>query len=56
MDNLHGQDCAYPALERLPDGTFIATTYGHWTEGQAPYIVSVRFTLSEIDARAAELG
>jgi hypothetical protein len=55
MDNLHGQDCAYPALELLPDGTFVATTYGHWTPGDAPYVVSVRFTLAEVDARAAKL-
>ena len=56
MDNLHGQDCAYPALELLPDGTFVATTYGHWTQDQAPYIVSVRFSLTEIDERAKKLG
>ena len=56
MDNLHGQDCAYPALELLPDGLFVATTYGHWTQGEAPYIVSVRFTLAELDERAAKLG
>jgi hypothetical protein len=56
MDNHHGRDCAYPALELLPDGTFVATTYGHWTKDQAPYVVSVRFKLSEIDARAASLG
>jgi hypothetical protein len=55
MDNLHGQDCAYPAVELLPDGTFVATTYGHWTEGEAPYIVSVRFALGEIDERAERL-
>jgi hypothetical protein len=36
----------------LPDRTFVATTYGHWQEGQPPYVVSVRFKLSEIDARA----
>jgi hypothetical protein len=47
MDNHHDWDCAYPALELLPDGTFVATTYGHWTPGQAPYIVSVRFKLEE---------
>jgi len=52
MDNHKGADCAYPALERLPDGTFVATTYGHWTEGEAPYIASVRFKVEEIDARA----
>lgn len=45
-------DCAYPGLEVLPDGTFVATTYGHWTKGEEPYIVSVRFKLDEIDARA----
>jgi len=53
MDNRHGWDCCYPGLEVLPDGTFVATTYGHWTEGQPPYIVSVRFRLAEIDAMAA---
>lgn len=55
MDNHHRWDCAYPAVERLPDGTFVCTTYGHWTEGESPYIVSVRFTLDELDARAAKL-
>ncbi len=49
MDNHRGADCAYPGLERLPDGTFVTTTYGHWTRGQSPYIVSVRFKLKEID-------
>jgi hypothetical protein len=32
----------------------VTTTYGHWEEGQPPYIVSVRLKLSELDARAAE--
>jgi hypothetical protein len=52
MQNHHQSDCAYPGLELLPDGTFVGTTYGHWTPGQAPYIVCVRFRLDEIDARA----
>ena len=52
MDNLKDYDCAYPALELLPDGTLVATTYGHWQENQPPYVVSVRFKLSEIDAKA----
>ena len=43
---------AYPGLELLPDGTFIATSYGHWTATEAPYVVSVRFTLSELDGKA----
>lgn len=51
MDNHKQADCAYPGLEVLPDGTFIATTYGHWIEDEAPFIVSVRFKLEEIDAK-----
>ena len=33
--------------ELLPDGTFVTTTYGHWTEGEAAYVVSVRFMKRE---------
>jgi len=51
MNNHHQWDCAYPGVELLPDGTFVATTYGHWDQGQPPYVVSVRFTLAELDAR-----
>lgn len=51
MDNHHRWDCAYPAVEVLPDGAFVVTTYGHWVEGEQPFIVSVRFTLDELDAR-----
>lgn len=47
-------DCAYPGVEVLPDGTFVATTYGHWIEGEMPYIVSIRLTLSELAARARQ--
>lgn len=53
MDNHHQWDCAYPGVEVLPDGTIVTTTYGHWTEGEEPYIVSVRLTLAELDAMAA---
>jgi hypothetical protein len=52
MDNRHASDCAYPGVEVLPDGTFILTTYGHWTENEPPYIVSVRLRLSELDTMA----
>jgi len=51
MDNLHKWDCAYPGVEVLPDGTFVTTTYGHWTTNQEPYVVSVRLKLSELDER-----
>lgn len=54
MDNTKGADCTYPGIEVLPDGTIVTTTYGHWTEGEAPYIVSARFTLAELDAKAAK--
>ncbi|MBI5851669.1 MAG: exo-alpha-sialidase [Planctomycetes bacterium] len=50
MDNRHGWDCGYPGLERLPDGSFVATSYGHWVEGEPPFVVSVSFTLAEFDA------
>jgi hypothetical protein len=53
MDNKNSWDSTYPGLELLPDSTFVTTTYGHWTEGEEPYIVSVHFTLEELDARAA---
>ena len=56
-DNHQGADCAYPAIEVLPDGTFVAITYGHWTPGAEPYILAVRFTLEELDRiRAANRG
>ena len=50
-DNHHAWDCAYPGVEVLGDGTVLATTYGHWDAGKSPYIISVRFTLEEIDRR-----
>ncbi|MBC8182858.1 exo-alpha-sialidase [candidate division KSB1 bacterium] len=49
MDNFHKWDCSYPGVEILQDGTFVITTYGHWTEGEAPYIMSVRLRLEELD-------
>jgi hypothetical protein len=53
MDNHNAWDCAYPGLELLPDGTFVTTTYGYWTAGEQPYVVSVRVTMSELDKLAA---
>ena len=53
MDNHVRADCAYPGVVILPDGTIVTTTYGHWTPGEQPFIVSVRLKLEEIDARAA---
>jgi hypothetical protein len=50
MDNTCSADSAYPGVEVLPDGMFVLTTYGHWTKGEQPYIVSVRLKLEELDA------
>ena len=49
-DNKKGSDCAYPGVEVLPDGTIVTTTYGHWSQDQQPYILSVRLKLEELDA------
>ena len=46
-------DLGYPGLELLPDGTFVATTYAVLNEGEKNSVVSVRFNLEEIDAKAA---
>jgi hypothetical protein len=54
-DNTKGYDCAYPAVELLPDGTILATTYGHWDQGKQPYILCVRFTMDDLDAMASKL-
>lgn len=51
-DNHVRGDCAYPGVEVLPNGTFVLTTYGHWTEGAQPWILSVRLRLEELDAKA----
>ena len=52
MDNKKGHDTTYPGVEILPDGTFVTVTYGHWTQGESPYIMCSRFTLEELDAKA----
>ncbi|MEO1615261.1 MAG: sialidase family protein [Planctomycetota bacterium] len=51
-DNQKSYDTAYPGVEILPDDTLVTTTYGHWSSGQSPYILSVRLKLSELDAMA----
>lgn len=51
MHNTWGWDCGYSGLHCLPDGTLVATSYGHWTDAQEPYILSVRFKLADLDTR-----
>lgn len=48
MDNHVRADCAYPALEVLADGTILATTYGHWTPGESPWIAALRIEPAEL--------
>ncbi len=51
-----GWDCGYPGVERLPDGTIIATTYIKYEAGSAKHsVVSVRFNVKELDARVKAL-
>ncbi len=54
MHNTKGGDCAYPGVLLLPDGTIVTTTYGHWTQDEPPYIVTVRLKLAELDALARQ--
>ena len=46
-------DTGYAGLELLPDGTFVSTTYCVLKKGEKPLVVSVRFKLQDIDAKAA---
>jgi hypothetical protein len=50
-DNLKAADCGYPGVEVLPDGAIVTTTYGHWVSGEAPYVLSIRLRLRELDER-----
>ncbi|MEZ5302200.1 MAG: sialidase family protein [Verrucomicrobiales bacterium] len=52
MDNKKGWDTTYPGVLLLPDGTIATTTYGHWEAGHAPYIMTVRLKLAELDELA----
>ena len=46
-------DTGYAGLELLPDGTLVSTTYCVLEAGEMPVVVSVRFTLEEVDAAAS---
>jgi len=53
LHSFAGRDCGYPGLERLPDGTFVATTYIKYRDGADQHsVVATRFTLAETDGRA----
>jgi len=47
-----GGDCGYPGMERLPDGTILATTYIKYRPGPEKHsVVCTRFALSDLDGR-----
>ena len=52
---LHGYkrvDLGYPGVERLADGTLLATTYlKYWEDTRQHSVVCTRFTLAETDAK-----
>ncbi|MFA8017236.1 sialidase family protein [Bremerella cremea] len=52
----HGRplDTGYPGLERLPDGTFVATTYVGYRPDEKNSVVAVRFQMKELDQRVAD--
>lgn len=53
LHSYNGPDCGYPGVEVLDDGTVVATTYVKYRPGpERSSVVSVRFTLDEIDQRA----
>ncbi len=49
-DNYKSADTTYPGVEILADGDIVTTTYGHWEVGEAPYILSAKFRLADLDA------
>lgn len=51
-----GGDCGYPGMERLSDGTIVATTYIKYRPGKEKHsVVSTRFNIGEIDRMCAAL-
>jgi hypothetical protein len=35
----------------LPEDSFVVTTYGYWEKDKEPYILSIRFTMKELDEK-----
>jgi sialidase-1 len=50
------KDTGYAGLEKLPDGTYVATTYVPLAPDERPSIVSVRFDLKELTPQAQEMA
>ena len=55
LHSFAGQDCGYPGMELLADGTILATTYiKYWNDPRRHSVVCTRFKLSETDALIGE--
>ncbi len=52
MQNHKAMACGYSGLHILPDGGIVAISYGHWIDGEEAFVVSLRFTLDKLDAKA----
>jgi len=52
LKNHKDLDCCYPGVEVLPNGEILTTTYGHWTPGEPPYVVALRFHPKVLDRAA----
>ena len=50
-NNYNSWDSTYPGVELLPNGEIVTTTYGHWDEGEMPYIISVCLNLNELQPK-----
>jgi hypothetical protein len=48
-------DTGYPGLHQLADGTLVATAYGVLATGEKRSIVSLRFTMGEVDSLAVKV-
>ena len=53
LDNRHEWDCGYAGLERFADGSILAVSYGHWSEGEPAYVVALTFGLGELERALA---
>ena len=47
--NHRGNDCAYPTVHLLPDGTIFLATYGQWEQDNPNFILSCRLNMEELD-------
>jgi len=55
LNSYAGNDCGYPGMELLPDGTIVATTYIKYKDDNNKHsVVSTRFKIQETDVKNAK--